>query len=243
MVGVVSAIIAVLGAAFTAVAGFWWQVRIKAATRLDLMSRYKDSILWTAFDLQSRIWNILTGYEIAKQNPRAGLLRAFLDEGTSESAKYVRFSTAYVFAEYMGCTEAFRRDVQFLDLGQSDRNKQTMLLIHNISETMSTSGFRGPFMIFRSDQRGIGELMISPDSKPGERRCLGYAEFCRKIREDKEFSEWLQPLVDQVDLAAGDAGKNPERLITLQHQLVALIEFLDPDGLRFPADKRQPFKY
>jgi hypothetical protein len=231
-----------LGAVITAVAGFWWQVRIKSSARLDLMSRYKDSILWTAFDLQSRIWNILNGYEIAKVHPHAGLLRAFLDEGTDEQVKYVRSSTAYVFAEYLGCTEAFRRDVQFLDLGRSDRNKHTMLLISNISETMSTSSFRGPFMIFRSDQRGIGELMISPDSKPGERRCLGYAEFCRKITQDEEFAEWMQPLLDHVDDAARDAGANPGRLTTLQHQLVELIEFLDPNGLRLPADKRQPFK-
>jgi hypothetical protein len=117
-----------------------------------------------------------------------------------------------------------------------------MLLISNISETMSTSNFRGPFMIFRSDQRGIGELMISPDSKPGGRRCLGYAEFCRRITQDKEFAEWMQPLINHVDAAAQDAGSNPQRLITLQHQLVALIEFLDPDGLRFPADKRRLFK-
>ena len=84
--------------------------------------------------------------------------------------------------------------------------------------------------------------MISPDSKPGERRCLGYAEFCRRISRDKEFAEWMRPLIDHVDDAAQDAGSNPERLIILQHQLVELIEFLDPNGLRFPADKRRPFK-
>lgn len=198
MVGIVSAVIAVMGAVVTALAGFWWQVRLKNAARIDLMSRYKDSLLWTAFDLQSRIWNILTGYEIVKRNPRAGLLRAFVDEGTDERAKYVRFSTAYVFSEYFGVIETFRRDVQFLDLGRSDRNKHTMFLISNISETLSTSGLREPFMIFRSDQRGIGELMISPDSKPGERRCLGYAEFCRRISQDGEFAEWMQPLIDHV---------------------------------------------
>ena len=83
--------------------------------------------------------------------------------------------------------------------------------------------------------------MISPDSKPGERRCFGYAEFCRRIDQDEEFAGWMKPLIDQVDRAAEDAGRNAERLITLQHQLVELIEFLDPGGLRFPADKRQPF--
>jgi hypothetical protein len=243
MVGVISAVIAVVGAIFTAGSGYWWQVRLRAGERLDYMSRYRDSLLWAAFDLQSRIYNILRGYEVDRGGVGKGFLRAFLLEGSERQATYVRCSTAYVFAEYLGWAEIFRRDIQFLDLGKNHRNQRTMFLLSSIAETMGdASRNKGDvFRIFRADQRGIGELMIAEDSRPGERHCWGYAEFRRRIADGGEFRGWMETLLGYVDIAAREPEAAEIRLLELQHCLVDLIDLIDPEKLRFPAEIRTRF--
>ena len=242
MAGTISAVVAVLGAILTAVMGFWWQVRIAAAARLDHMSRYRDSLLWAAFDLQSRVYNMLLGYDLADAGPRRGFFRFFLD-GPEEMAQYARNSTAFVFAEYLGWAEIIRRDIRFLDLGKHRANQQLILLLSNINETLNTSGWWGAtFRIFRTQQRAIGELMIEPAGEPGSRSCIGFLEFCRKLSEDKSFRGWMSELVDGVDRADRDPDETWGRLLSLQHELIDLIDFLDPDGTRFPAEKRSRYQ-
>jgi hypothetical protein len=245
MIGVVSATISVVGAIFTVSFGYWWQARLKAAERLDYMGRYRDSLLWAAFDLQSRIYNILNGYRVdrSRSDSRRGFLRGFLLEGTPKQVQYARCSTAYVFAQYLGWAEIFRRDIQFLDLGRNDRTQRTMLLLSSISGTLSAFGkAEGEgFRVFRANQRAIGELMIAPDTKPGERWCLGYAEFGRRVSEDDEFGTWMEELFEYVDWAANAPDSATKRLMKLQHGLVDLIDFLDPKGIRFPAAQRSRY--
>jgi len=243
MVAVVAAVIAVLGAIFTAVSGYWWQVRLRSAERLDYMGRYRDSLLWAAFDLQGRLWNILYGYEVDRAGSGRGFVRALLLEGSKQQAVYARYSTAYLFAEYLGWADIFRRDIQFLDVGGSDRNLRVMLALSHISRTLGfgshTSG--RAFRVLRVNQRAIGELMIPAESKPGERWCIGYAEFCRRISEDGEFRGWVEELIAGVDLAASEPAEASDRMIELQHQLISLIDLLDPQGIRFPVAERSRF--
>ncbi|MEK8143402.1 hypothetical protein NKH18_18695 [Streptomyces sp. M10(2022)] len=165
MISLIAAVIAVTGAVITAGIGFWWQSRLKSVERHDYMSRYRDSLLWVAFDLQSRIYNILFGHMADRDASANGFMQGFLIEGTDRQAKYARFSTAYVFAEYLGWAEIFRRDIQFLDLGKNDRNRKVLLCLANVSRTLSSARIPGiSYRLFRADQRAIGELMIADDS-------------------------------------------------------------------------------
>ena len=243
MIAVSSAVIAVLGAIFTAVSGYWWQTRLRTSERYDYMSRYRDSLLWAAFDLQSRLWNILYGYEVDRTGNGRGFFTAFLLKGNERQALYVRYSTVYLIAQYMGWAEIFRRDIQFLDIGGSDRNERAVLLLSQISHTFSygSPGSGKAFHVFRVNQRAIGELMIAAESKPGERRCIGYAEFCQKMSENDEFREWLDELLTDVDLAAREPRAAAERITRMQHQLIDLIDFLDPQRIRFPGNVRTRF--
>ncbi|MBT2511911.1 hypothetical protein J7I98_40445 [Streptomyces sp. ISL-98] len=242
MISLVSAVIAVTGAVFTAGIGFWWQSRLKSVERQDYMSRYRDSLLWVAFDLQSRIYNILFGHVIDRETSGSAFMQELLIEGTDRQAKYARFSTAYVFAEYLGWAEIFRRDIQFLDLGKNDRNRKVLLCLANISRTLSSARIPGiSYRLFRADQRAIGELMIADDSNPGNRWCLGYAEFTRKILQDDELREWTEELFEHIDRAARHPDEATERLLRLQYQLVELVDRLDPDRVRFPAAERTRF--
>jgi hypothetical protein len=242
MIGVISAAIAVLGAVVTAILGHRLQTQLKSRDRMDYMSRYRDALLWAAFDLQSRIYNILHGYEVDRHPGLMGFTSAFLVAGTEQQALYVKRSTAFLFAEYLGWVEIFRRDIQFLDLGKSKTNQQIMFALTKISRNIGSASLSDTecFRIFRADQRALGELMIEPDSKPGERRCIGYATFCSKLT-DERFAEWGQELLNHVELAAHEPALARDRLTKLQHQLIDLIDLLDTEQRRFPSEERSRF--
>ena len=63
------------------------QAQLKSRERMDYMGRYRDSLLWAAFDLQSRIYNILRGFEASRRPYSRGFLGAFLVEGTEQQAR------------------------------------------------------------------------------------------------------------------------------------------------------------
>ncbi|WP_405939159.1 hypothetical protein OG338_23305 [Streptomyces sp. NBC_00726] len=200
------------------------------------MDRYGASLAWAAFDLQRRLFNILNGHDIDQDPARGdGFLTGFLTWGNPREADFVRRSTVFVLAEYLGWVEILRRDVQFLDLGRSRVNAQVMKQISRIGNSLARiDAVSNELRLLSAQQRAIGELMVHPDGEPGRRRCLGYAEFCSKLENDPEFAAWFTDPLADVDGLAADAGPAVGRLKDLQVQLVALIDLLDPRRERFP---------
>ena len=81
--------------------------------------------------------------------------------------------------------------------------------------------------------------MISTDwMQGGEFDCMGYAAFCSHLESDEEFARWFKVLRASIeDLAARDVART-DRLVTLQNELTDLIDFLDPEAVRFPSRRR-----
>jgi hypothetical protein len=231
-----SAVVAVCGAAVAALFGYWQQRRLRSWEQHTYMDRYGASLAWAAFDLQTRLYNILHGHVVDVDPSRgSGFLTSFLTRGTDREADFVRRSTAFVLAEYLGWVEILRRDIQFLDLGRSRVNSQIMLQISRISASLSRiDTVSNELRLFRAQQRAIGELMIHPDGEPGRRRCLGYAGFCAKLDNDSGFAEWFAAVLEDVDRLAADTAPAVARLQDVQAQLIALIDLLDPKHARFP---------
>ncbi|MFD7296421.1 hypothetical protein ACFV9W_24305 [Streptomyces sp. NPDC059897] len=238
-----AAAVAVCSAATAAVLGYWQQRRIRKVERLDYMDRYSASLAWATFDLQSRLFNILTGHERdTTPGPARGYLTIFLVHGTEREAELARRSTVFVLAEYLGWVEILRRDLQFLDLGNSGENRKVVTQLYRISETFNGSfNQHDALRLFRIQQRAIGGVMIHPDSEPGRRRCLDYAEFCARLDTDSAFAAWFAELLADVDEIAEDAVPALARLRALQQQLVELIDLLDPDAARFPQFHRKVY--
>jgi hypothetical protein len=228
----ISAVVALASAAMTAFLGHWFQRRVVAVERLNYMNQYGASLAWAAFDLQSRLYNILGRVYFA----------LFLAHGTQRDAELARRSTVYVIAEYLGWVEILRRDVQFLDLGNSGANRRVMTQLSQIGQTFQGSfAQHNELRLFRIQQRAIGSIMIHPDSEPGRRRCLDYPEFCRRLDNDDRFRGWFSELLQDVDAIATDITAAESRLRLLQRQLVELIDLLDPDSVRFPQFHRQVY--
>jgi hypothetical protein len=201
--------------------------RVKLEDRLDLMNRIRDPVLWAAFDLQSRVYNIAA----------QGFLLVYLLRGSAEQRAYARRNTLFLFAQYLAWVEIVRRSVHFLDLGDKQENREVVNQFSKISGVLNSDGFPDPlFCIFRGDQRAIGEIMIEVLAD-GELSCIGYAEFCARTDADPSFARWFARLSTDLDqLAEGD--QTHPRLVALQHSLVDLINLLDPESIRFPDRHR-----
>ena len=197
----------------------------KAETLEAGMSRYREPLLQTAFDLQSRIWNIVEG----------DFLETYYFSERGEQRDYARDNTLYVLAEYLGWSEILRREVQFLDLGDEQRNREFNKLRDAVRRTLLTDDHPPPFRVFNGQQRAIGELMLCPSSADGERRqeCLGYAAFTERLQKP-EFATWFTGPREDLDLIAREPELHEDRLRALQAALIDLINFLDPSGARLP---------
>lgn len=233
--GLVSLVVAVL-AAVTSVVSVTINLRGQRQATLEsleraaeersqaLVDRYQEPLLRAAYDLQSRLFNILE--------------RRLLD-APHISRAYVEQSTAWLLGQYFGWVEILRREAQFLKLPTDSERAEVQLLLGDIARACSSDSIGGPrLQIQRSEQRALGELMVT-DGRDAEGRqrsdCLGYAAFSKALAEDSsEIHRWFAPLCGQVWPQPGDTDR---RLVALQHALMALIERLDPRGIRFPEHR------
>ncbi|MGD0555026.1 MAG: LuxR C-terminal-related transcriptional regulator [Streptosporangiaceae bacterium] len=212
------------------------ETRRKQDQREDLMSRIRDPLLHASFDLQMRIFNIVS----------QDFLGIYLLHGSDDERVYAERSTLFVFAQYMGWVEIVRQSVQFLDLGDRSDNRKLVNFFSKAAGILSSDSFHTSslnslddrmFRVFRAEQRAIGEIMIRSRLE-GEMDCIGYADFCSRIENDQSFSRWLVQLSKSVEELSRSENRVHPRLVALQHNLVELINFLDPDNTRFQEAHR-----
>jgi hypothetical protein len=135
--------------------------------QLALVQRYREPLARAAYDLQSRLWNILRG--------------SFLDSSDPKDRRwlYARDSTVWLFAQYFGWVEIVRREIQFVPAGEDDPNPELEAVIGKVAHVCSTDGFgSGLFQVLRSEQRALGELVIveGHDAEGRTRTsCMGFA--------------------------------------------------------------------
>ena len=124
---IVSAVAAVVSAVVSAGVSVWGQLQ---GTRLNaqlerrrkledrraetegIMSQYREPLGQAAYDLQSRLFNIL----------RKDLIDAYVEHGDERSRSYVITNTVFLIAQNFAWTEIIRRRIQFIDLGESERS-------------------------------------------------------------------------------------------------------------------------
>ncbi len=137
-------------------------------------------------------------------------------------------------AQFLGWTEAIREEIQFLDHRENDLTKRFRELQDSIYTTLQTDKLGPGFRLFAGEQRAVGELMI--DRTSSVCRCRGYADFVN--RRDPNLDYWLDPVRDDIKQMAHDLFPFEERLIRIQHAMIDLLEFLDPQFIRFPRSSR-----
>lgn len=80
----------------------------------QVMRRYQGPLLHAAYDLQSRLYNIL-----ARQ-----FFSAYLDGGTATQKHYAQHNTAFLIAQFFGWMEIIRQEVQFIEFSDSKHTRR-----------------------------------------------------------------------------------------------------------------------
>jgi hypothetical protein len=235
VVALISAAVALASAGFT----LWGQARTtQLAAELESLrlaeqrrfeaqrttARYREPLARAAYDLQSRLYNIL------QQN----LLAVYYDKGDERERSYVVDSTAFLMAQYFAWTEIVRRDIQYIDLGQDEQTRRLARLQDDIYSLFQTDRFGRLFRVFAGEQRAIGEQMIREGPRGLE--CLGYAAYLDQVAKGSD--RLIEVLRGDVRAASAHLPAARPRLVALQHALIDLLAFLDPAFVRFPRERR-----
>jgi hypothetical protein len=181
----------------------------------DVLTRYREPLAAAAFDLQSRLYNIL----------RLDFFEMY--GGGHPRAEDALTTTLFRLAQYFGWTEILRRDIQFLSFPEAADTRRVAQLQSNIAKCFITQNYGQALMIWSDEQRAIGERMIVEEN--GKVLCMGYARF--RDHCDDTFATWRDRLRTELQ----DAG-SPARLRDVQHLLCELVETLDARRLRYTDD-------
>jgi hypothetical protein len=195
----------------------------------ELRARYSDPLLTTAFDLQSRLYNIVA---------QSFLVRYAL--GDENSREYAIDNTLYLLAEYLAWVEIIRCEIRFLDLGEELADRRWLNALEDVRDVLARDDLDPVLRVFRGEQRAIGELASVPlEDSGGSRRheSLGYARFVAR-RRAADFNRWFHKLQADVELLAVEPHAHLERVILLHDKLIDVIDIIDPDCSRFPAKRR-----
>jgi hypothetical protein len=184
----------------------------------DVLARYREPLAAAAFDLQSRLYNILT-LDFERKH----------GEGTERAEEALR-TTVFRLNQYLGWREILRRDIQFLSFPEADETRRVAHLLLEVSRCLLSDEYGHDMMIWSDQQRALGEQMIVDEH--GTVMCMGYARFRRSC--DGVFAPWCERM--RVELGAPSAQP---RLRDVQNLLCQLVEMLDEQQLRYDAQDLQ----
>lgn len=194
----------------------------------ELRARYRDPLLGTIFDLQSRMYNVVA----------QSFLVRYVD---TDERGYAIDNTLYLLAEYLAWVEIIRREIQFLDLGEEVANREWLNALEAVRDVLARDDIEPVLRIFRGEQRAIGEVTTRPIDEPaGGRRheSIGFADFVAR-RGSGDFDRWFRRLEGDLRLLAREPGTHLARASLLQNSLIDALEIFDPDCRRFPAERRR----
>ena len=218
-----------------------WKTR-QALERI--YARYTDPIFLAANDLCNRL------EEICERHPASYLDSKLFDNKVikmqSNTAsdpyfqKYKLLSSIYRFCSFLGWLELFRQEIVFLESGKSAKNRALERKLNLIRSDLADGQLNTAEdwirwhdrLIFREEQRAIGEKMII--RKNGNISVMGYAEFCEKLDIPIENRDhWLQIAISFfVDPSSVNKDFHLIRLKRLIVHLVELMNELDRSRVR-----------
>jgi hypothetical protein len=178
----------------------------------DVLATCREPLAAAAYDLQSRIYNVLC-------------LDFFGKWGTTNThAEDAINSTLFRLAQYFGWTEILRRKIQFLSFPEDEETRKVARLQSEITRCFLTDRYGLSLMIWSDEQRAIGEQMIVEEQ--GDVLCMGYARFRERCADT--FLAHRERLRKEI----GDPRVN-DRLRDAQHLLCDLVETLDSRRVRY----------
>ena len=225
---VVSAVVAGAVSLIVTFGKIAWDSRQKKQERQlaarEKLDRYREPLLTAADGLGSRVNNI-----------RHDSFLSYLE--VPERQRTALLGTLFRFAQLFGWTEIlygsfdrlrFERDASTKAVADALRDIGRLLAVDRVDRTDPADATTTRLMIWREEQRAIGELMRVDSDPP---RCLSFDSFARQY--DERFSPWFATFAAQLDPASTPSS---ERLAELQRLLAGLVRELDVDLIVLRAD-------
>ena len=207
-------------------------------TLLSVYRRYRDPLLLAAEELHSRV------AEISEQYPAAYLQSSVLDQhpkqlaaNSADDPYYQRYrltSTVFRLCAFLGWLELYRQELTFLDTGQETINNRLEESLEGVRDDLANGRLnREPDrtewsdrLIFREEQRAIGEGMIVGDSP---RVVRGYGAFHALFeRADTDDELWWLRIAQGFLLdPQGKRDFRLRRLERMRDHLEATVSLLE----------------
>jgi hypothetical protein len=192
--------------------------REQKTEREKILSQFRDPAISATSDLQSRVFRLLHG----------GNYEYLQDLGMQD---YYVLSTAFLVAQFFGWVELLLQKMSMLDYSE---------LTNRLEKTTGSFSYGTPgFQIFRLEQREIGQRMLTRSSEYGLQP-LGYAEFVDMMKKKNVPACYIR-LQNITEELLETPANEMARLTAIQHALVDLIDFLDPECARVPKTRRSKF--
>lgn len=228
--------------------------KVKAIKQLDraealtqTVDRYTGVILIAAKDLQDRLWH-LTQRQAKSDKPV--LLKKNSEEraygGWPMTKKHYLTSTLFLFGQYFAWIEILKREIRYLNFGDSDLTNQFAYYIKLIERSLAETKYQKlslcqqistDYPIFQMMQSELGCAMIVENES--ELRSMNFYEFSNQLGELEQtldcFSYLEKLLVNGV--SSSEYNFCHSRLKILNNSLVDLILFLNSHQSLVAEDK------
>jgi hypothetical protein len=210
-------------------------------TLMSVYRKYRDPIVLAGVEFESRLSQICDSYP--PDYLQSEVLDAVPDElkaNSSDDPYYKRYrllSTVYRLCAFLGWLELYRQDVTFLDTGRQSENQRFEEALARLRDDLADGRLNKAHdwrdwrdrLIFREEQRAIGETMIA--SSTTSRVVIGYGTFCTLfIRAASDESLWSLRVACNFFLNLEDTKDfRRERLALMRQHLRTMIEVLRPE--------------
>jgi len=204
--------------------------------------KFRDPILLSAIELCNRLHEICEprGQEFMD----ASLLLSCPKQQSTNTTDDLYFrhykvvSTLYRFCAFLGWLELYRQEITFLDSGHAKVNKKFEEALKAIRGVLADGHLNtahnwqswSDFLMFREEQRAIGEIMIV--SGASQRTVIGYAQFCKLLECPDYCDRWFKSAISLLTDFDGEFQNfRLVRLNLLNTHLVSLIRLLDKEKI------------
>lgn len=207
--------------------------------------KFTDPLLAASVDLVYRFHNILKADSY--------ILCTLLESEATTPAKkqkreYVIVTTAFYLCQFFAWCEIIRKELLFLNIGDSQKTKELCLRLEEIRDVFATHSqyTSNKLQIDRAKQRAIGEVSIAEIDGKSPMRPIGYCDFVAACQNDNSrLKQWVNELLVDIGTLNADDFKHSssdngvkKRLKDADAKVQELMHFLDLKGVRLEYYKK-----
>ncbi|MBI4786913.1 MAG: hypothetical protein HY782_07705 [Chloroflexi bacterium] len=190
------------------------QAEQKETAQQDTFQRYRYPLFRAAYDLQSRLYNLMsTG-------------RRLLDPD-HPGRSYMVDSTVYLIGQYFCWLEIVRHQGGHFRFEKPEQTETFNRIAEQIESEFSTRDNNNPLCVYRLQQRELGEMLIV-DGPQGE-VCVSYSGFSALLNDPVKSKGTLGNLRQEIG-SVSNLDAQCEFVKRVQHLLIDLLDLLDPPG-------------